>query len=125
MRQKSSRWPARKELPSGPNKCRLCALLLAQPGTWIEIWNYIADDSVENADIFVDQLNEAMQKLCRYPGGRQREELAPGIRSFPYQRYVIFYREHSNALEVVRVLHGARDVEGSFERDLSNSDSDG
>ena len=23
----------------------------------IEIWNYITDDSVENADIFVDQLN--------------------------------------------------------------------
>jgi len=102
-------------------------LRITPRATWdlIEIWNYIADDSVENADIFVDQLNEAMQKLCRYPGmGRQREELAPGIRSFPYQRYVIFYREHANTLEVVRVLHGARDAESGFERELSDSEYD-
>jgi len=60
----------------------------------IEIWNYIADDSADNADSFIDQLNEAMQKLCHQPGmGRKREELAPQIRSFPYQRYVIFYRQ--------------------------------
>jgi len=84
----------------------------------IEIWSYIADDSVENADIFVDQLYEAMHKLCRHPGmGRQREELAPRLQSFPFRRYVIFYRGDSNALEVVRVLHGARDVESSFEQD--------
>jgi toxin ParE1/3/4 len=91
----------------------------------IEIWSYIADDSVENADIFVDQLNEAMQKLCHHPGmGRQREELAPRLRSFPYQRYVIFYRADSNALEIVRVLHGARDVESGFEGDVTDIGSD-
>jgi toxin ParE1/3/4 len=90
----------------------------------VEIWNYIADDSVENADIFVDQLNEAMQKLSRHPGmGRQREELAPRVRSFPYQRYIIFYRADSKTLEIVRVLHGARDVESGFERDVSDSES--
>jgi toxin ParE1/3/4 len=91
----------------------------------IEIWSYIADDSVENADMFVDQLNEAMQKLCRHPGmGRQREELAPRLQSFPYQRYVIFYRAESNAVEIVRVLHGARDVESGFERDITDTGSD-
>jgi toxin ParE1/3/4 len=91
----------------------------------VEIWSYIADDSVENADIFVDQLNEAMQKLCRHPGmGRQRDELAPRIRSFPYQRYVIIYRPDSNALEIVRVLHGARDVESGFERHVTDTGSD-
>jgi|ERR1700731_2265375 toxin ParE1/3/4 len=91
----------------------------------IEIWNYIADDSEENADSFIDQLNEAMQKLCHQPGmGRQREELAPRIRSFPYHRYVIFYRTDSNALEVVRILHGARDVESGFERDIPDTGSD-
>jgi toxin ParE1/3/4 len=89
----------------------------------IEIWNYIADDSLENADNFADELNEVMRKLCRHPGlGRQREELAPRIRSFPHQRYVIFYRVNSKALEVVRVLHGARDVESGFE-DVSDSES--
>lgn len=49
----------------------------------LEIWNYIADASLENADIFVDELHETMQKLCRHPGmGRLCEELAPRIQSF-------------------------------------------
>jgi len=84
----------------------------------LEIWNYIADDSIENADLFLDQLDETMRKLRAHPGmGRQREELAPRIRSFPYQRYVIFYRADSSSVEIVRILHGARDVEDGFEQD--------
>jgi toxin ParE1/3/4 len=87
----------------------------------IEIWNYIADDSVENADTFVDQLNEVIQNLCRHPRmGRRREELAPTIRSFPYQRYIIYYRIEPDALVIVRVLHGARDVESGIERGASD-----
>jgi toxin ParE1/3/4 len=43
--------------------------------------------------------------------GRRRDELAPGLQSFPLGRYVIFYRALPAATEIVRVLHGARDVE--------------
>ena len=43
----------------------------------IEIWSYIADDSVANADAFIDRLYEALQVLGRQPGsGRRREELS-------------------------------------------------
>src|SRR5258708_20740373 len=81
----------------------------------IEIWNYIADDSEEHADIFIDKLNEAMEKLRHNPSmGRQRDELAPHMRSFPFQRYVIFYRGGSSAVEIVRFLHGAPAVEEQF-----------
>jgi plasmid stabilization system protein ParE len=42
----------------------------------IEIWNYVADDSEEHADISIDKLNEAIEKLPRNPGmSRQRDEL--------------------------------------------------
>jgi len=82
----------------------------------IEIWSYIAEDSVANADIFIDKLGETLQSLARQPGsGRHREELAPGIQSFPFGRYVIFYRVVTSAIEIVRVLHGARDIESIFE----------
>ena len=82
----------------------------------IEIWSYIADDSVTNADAFIDRLYETMESLGRNPGaGRQRQELAPGIQSFPFGRYLIFYRALTNSVEIVRVLHGARDVENIFE----------
>jgi len=82
----------------------------------IEIWSYIADDSVANADAFIDRLNETMQLLAGKPGsGRHREELAPGMQSFPFGRYIIFYRVVSSTIEIVRVLHGARDIENIFE----------
>lgn len=82
----------------------------------IEIWSYIADDSVANADAFIDKLYETMQVLSRQPGSRRhREELASGIRSFPFGRYIVFYRAVTSGIEIVRVLHGARDIEKIFE----------
>ena len=58
-----------------------------------EIWSYIADDSVTNADAFIDKLPQTIQVLASQSGaGRCREELAPGILSFPFGRYIIFYR---------------------------------
>ena len=82
----------------------------------VEIWSYIADDSVANADTFVDDLNETIQLLANQPGsGRRREELAPEILSFPFRRYVIFYRANPDAIEIVRVLHGAMDIHNIFE----------
>ena len=82
----------------------------------IEIWIYIADDSVANADAFIDKLYQAIQALGRQPGsGRHREELAPGIQSFPFGRYIIFYRAVTSGIEIVRVLHSGRDIENIFE----------
>ena len=82
----------------------------------IEIWSYIADDSVANADAFIDKIYETIELLARQPGsGRHREELAPEIQSFPVGRYIIFYRVVASAIEIVRVLHGARDIENLFE----------
>ena len=82
----------------------------------IDIWSYIADDSESNADSFINDLSEALHFLAERPGiGRQREELGTAIRSFPFRRYVIFFRETMDAVEIVRVLHGARDAENLLE----------
>jgi toxin ParE1/3/4 len=90
----------------------------------IEIWSYIADDSVANADTFIDRLYGAIQVLAHQPGsGRRREELGPGILSFPFGRYVIFYRAVMSAIEIVRVLHGARDIESIFEGHAQHPDT--
>lgn len=81
----------------------------------IEIWSFIADDSVANADVFIDRLYETIQVLGARPGsGRHRKELGPGIRSFPFGHYVIFYRDINRVIEIVRVLHGARDIGNIF-----------
>lgn len=46
--------------------------------------------------------------------GRARDELAQGVRSFSFGRYIIFYAPSDDGIEVVRVLHPARDVDSTF-----------
>ena len=83
-----------------------------------EIWAYIAEDSPERADAFADLLTTKFEALARRPGmGRLRPELAEDIRSFTVGRYVIFYFAISRRVEIVRVLHGSRDIEAIFEEE--------
>ncbi len=84
----------------------------------IEIWDYIADDSLAAADRWVDRLDEQLRLLAAQPMmGRARDELAPGVRSFPFGRYVVFYAPLDDGIDVIRVLHGARDIDAVFNPD--------
>lgn len=81
----------------------------------LEIWNTIADDSLAAADRWVGRLDEQFRMLAAQPMmGRAREELAPGVRNFPSGRYVVFYMPMDDGIDVVRVLHGARDIDAVF-----------
>jgi toxin ParE1/3/4 len=40
--------------------------------------------------------------------------LVAGLRSFPVGRYVIFYLQVQDSLQIVRILHGARDLDAVF-----------
>lgn len=57
------------------------------------IWDYIAEDSDAQADAFVDRMTAKFKLLARQPElGRMRDDLMTKLRSFPFERYVIFYR---------------------------------
>jgi toxin ParE1/3/4 len=45
---------------------------------------------------------------------RACDELSPGLRSFPFGRYVIFYEPIKDGIDVVRLLYSARDVDAQF-----------
>ena len=80
-----------------------------------EVWEHIAEDSLAAADLWVDQLSEQFRLLATQPlMGRARSELSPRLRSFPFGRYVIFYEPLDDGLDVVRLLHSARDVDPIF-----------
>jgi toxin ParE1/3/4 len=49
--------------------------------------------------------------------GRSRPELAPGLRSFPLANTLSSYVPLPKGVEIVRVLHGARDVESILQED--------
>jgi toxin ParE1/3/4 len=85
------------------------------------IWEHIAEDSPVAADSVI----EAAYRLCSILGqhpelGRVRrfsENSLVGIRSFvitDFPNYVIFYRPVSAGVQIVRVLHGARDIDALF-----------
>lgn len=81
-----------------------------------EIWLYIAENNIPAADRFLDTLQERFVLLAGPPlRGRVRPELAPNLRSLQVGNYVIFYRPIDDAVEVARVLHGARDIDAIFE----------
>jgi toxin ParE1/3/4 len=81
-----------------------------------EIWFYIAQDNLDAADKFIQAIVSRFPKLAAMPLiGRQRKELSPRLRSFSVARYVIFYRPIENGIEIVRVLHGARDFPPLFD----------
>ena len=77
----------------------------------IEIWLYIAQDSVQAADDFTAQVRSKFPLLAEWPdSGRNRDDLEPGLRSHPVGNYIIFYRNGAKGVEIARVLHGARDL---------------
>ena len=79
------------------------------------IWEHIADDSVRQADAWVDRLDEKLSLLATQPKmGRARDELAPGLRCHPFERYLLFYVALDTGIDLVRVLHSARDVDALF-----------
>jgi toxin ParE1/3/4 len=61
---------------------------------------------------FTDRLRERCARLATLPGtlGRERPELAPGLRSVVEADYVILFRYAAeDRLEIIRIMHGHRD----------------
>jgi toxin ParE1/3/4 len=76
-----------------------------------EIWWYIAQDSPNNADRFLDRIQERCLSLADFPQmGTSRDELKAGLRSQPVGNYLIFYFPLDDGVNIVRVLHGSRDI---------------
>ena len=83
----------------------------------LDIWNYIADDSPDRADDFLDRIESKLMTLAQNSGlGRKRTELLPNLRSFPIDNYVVFYQQIDGGIDVIRLLHGSMDIEKTFKQ---------
>jgi toxin ParE1/3/4 len=77
-----------------------------------EIGDHIAEDSPANAERFIERLTRKFVALGRNPRiGRARPELRPDLRSFPFGAYLILYRAIDDGVEIVRVVHAARNLD--------------
>ncbi|PIE65602.1 MAG: plasmid stabilization protein [Desulfobacterales bacterium] len=82
-----------------------------------EIWLYIAQDSPARADGFLDQLYAlCTEKLAVFPEiGTGRDYLDEHVSAFPCKRYMIYYRSDTVLIEIIRILHGSRDLPAIFQ----------
>ncbi len=79
---------------------------------------YVSKRNPRAAAELIDTVEAACMLLATHPGvGRVRDEIAPGILSWPVGSYVIFYRSDPQPVVIARVLHGSRDLPVAFEHD--------
>jgi len=80
-----------------------------------DIWDYIALDDIDAANQTLDTIYETCETIAEVPHiGRSRDELLPGVRSFPIKKHTIFYRIHNQIIEIVRILHARQDIESQL-----------
>lgn len=79
-----------------------------------EIALYIARDNPDVAKRFLDAAEKTFKLLRGHPGlGRLRSFSIPGIRSLVvkgFSNYIVFYVATKAEVEILAVLHGARDL---------------
>jgi toxin ParE1/3/4 len=77
-----------------------------------DIFLYVA----ERDEIAAKRVLKEIERVCRLIAsrpkmGRERPDLKPNIRSFVVMSWIIFYRVDDDFVEIVRVLHSARDLD--------------
>lgn len=80
------------------------------------IIDFIADSSsFDAAERFLKKVNQKCINLANFPNmGQRRDELAPSLRSFPVDDYLIFYRPVEEGIEILRFISGYRDLDALF-----------
>jgi plasmid stabilization system protein ParE len=81
----------------------------------IDIWSFIARDNPDAADRVEAAVFRACDLLAESPFvGRMRKDVTPLHLRFwvvhPYPNYLIVYDPESKPLQIIRILHGARDL---------------
>ncbi len=83
-----------------------------------EIWEYIAADNIEAADLWIEKLFGAFEALGQTPGaGHRREDLTSfRVLFWPVGAYLVIYRAERSPIEIVAVTQGSRDIPAFLSR---------
>lgn len=81
----------------------------------IEIWLFIAKENIFAADKYLDEIEAKIIFLSHNPlaseGYKARGYKTKGIRKCPVNKHIIFYLPLKDGIEIIRVLHGAMDID--------------
>lgn len=76
-----------------------------------DIWLHIAADDPAAATRLVRRLATGIARLAEFPkSGRARPEIGPSARSVAVGNYLVLYRIGEDCVDVIRVIHGAREI---------------
>ena len=90
-------------------------ILPAARADLIEISDFIAQDNPERALSFLTEIEARMHQAAEHPiSFPARDDLREGLRSARHGRYLIFFLNAGEEVQIVRVLHGARDLPRAF-----------
>jgi toxin ParE1/3/4 len=76
-----------------------------------EIWCYIGASDLRAADEWLEVVERCFKMLATQPRAGQAR---PDLRFLPVGNYLIFHRPIEDGVEIVRVIHGARDYGPGF-----------
>jgi len=77
-----------------------------------EITDYIAADNPQAAQRVLDEILDRLDRISRTPGmGPSCKQYGKNMRRFAVGNYVIYYQPTAKGISVIRVLHGARNVD--------------
>jgi toxin ParE1/3/4 len=80
-----------------------------------DIDDYVSPNNPDAADRLLDSFWATFDVLATTPAaGRLRPELGSDVRAFPVGVYVVFYRPTEYSVEILRVIHGYRDIDAAF-----------
>jgi toxin ParE1/3/4 len=97
----------------------------------IDIYGYIHRRSPQAAERLLDAIERSIKSLREIPGaGRLWNSTDPRLEGMrvtvitPYRNYLVFFRRTAKAIEVFRVIHGARELDAvvdAIELDFEDS----
>ncbi len=86
-----------------------------------ECFVYIAEDNLDAGVTFLVAVEDAIERLAEFPLiGKERkfaDKRFQNVRMWKikkFENYLIFYAVEEDRIEVIRVLHGSRDIEDLF-----------
>ena len=78
----------------------------------LEIWCYMAQDNIDAADRVIAEFDARLKTIAQMPHSAESVDwIAEGVRRSTVGAYTIYYRPIEDGIEVIRVLHGARQPE--------------
>ena len=96
----------------------MIARTLAARNDLIEHYVFIGRDNPDAAERFLDSAEQTFERLAGMPRSgrpwRSPNRRLAGLRVVPiadFSNYLVFYRPEDNGITIVRVLHGARDID--------------